>query len=156
MSNTKYTVRENKTFANYRAKAIVLINDYRKYERNYCGTLHDDVVTLQKRLAPAMAKMKEATEFDLMTPEFLDLVMKQNELMEKQAEAKEMFLIENDFKNAKTLCGIYYTDCELDIEQYENYGDLLAFLIETIDAFFLKQRSLSDSVSNGKKPTTTK
>jgi len=90
-----------------------------------------------------------------MTSEMLDLVMKQNELTELQNEAKEMFLIENDFKNAKELCAIYYTDCNFNPDDFEDYSKVYDFLMETMNGFFLKQRNISSSVSNGKKPTTT-
>ena len=152
-----YIVRENKTFANYRAKAIVLLNSYRKYEKEYCGSLFDEVVKLSKSKALDVYRKKgaEVTEADFMTSEMLDLVMKQNELTELQNEAKEMFLIENDFKNAKELCAIYYADCNFNPDDFEDYSKVYDFLMETINGFFLKQRNISSSVSNGKKPITT-
>ncbi len=152
-----YTVREKKTFANYRAKAIVLLNSYRKYEKEYCGSLFDEVVTLSKSKALEVYKQKgaEVTEADFMTSEMLDLVMKQNELTELQNEAKETFLIADEYKNAKTLCEIYYTDCNFNPDDYEDYYVMYEFLMETINGFFLKHRNISSSVRNGKKPTTT-
>ncbi len=152
-----YTVRENKTFANYRAKAIVLLNSYRKYEKEYCGTLFDEVALIQKTKALEIMKSKgiNLTEQDLLSEGFLELVLKQNELTELQNEAKEMFLIENDFKNAKELCSIYYTDCDFNTDMFENYSDMHSFLMETINGFFLKQRNLSSSVKSEKKPLTT-
>jgi len=152
-----YTIRNDRTFANYRAKAIVLLNSYRKYEKEYCGNLFDEVALLQKSKALSIIREKgiNLKEQDLLSEEFLELVLKQNDLIELQNEAKEMFLIQDDYKNAKELCSIYYTDCDFNVDLFENYSDMYSFLMETIDGFFLKQRNMSSSVSNGKKPTTT-
>lgn len=152
-----YTVRQNKTFANYRAKAIVLLNSYRKYEKEYCGSLFDEVVKLSKSKALDVYRQKgaEVTEADFMTSEMLDLVMKQNELTELQNEAKETFLLENDYAHAKTLCEIYYTDCTFNPEEYEDYYEMYEFLMETFNGFFLKHRKLSKSVKSGKEASTT-
>lgn len=156
--NTKYTVREDRTFANYRAKAVVLLNSYKKYEKEYCGSLLDEVTALLKAKALDVyrEKSRDLTEADIMTPEFLDLLTKQNELAETIKEAKEMFLIENDYANAKKLCEIYYTDCVFNSDEFDDYFAVYEFLMETIDGFFLKHRNILNSVNSGKSPLTTK
>jgi hypothetical protein len=155
--NTKYTIRENRTFANYRAKAIVFLNSYRVFEKEYCGSLFDEVAKLAKSkvLDSYREKGEALSEMDLMTPDFLDLVMKQNELTELQNEAKEMFLIENDYKNAKTLCEIYYEDCVFSADDFEDYYEMYEFLQDTIEGFFLKHCNMSKSGNSGKKTLPT-
>lgn len=139
-------------------RAIQLLNSYGKYEKEYCGSLLDEVLTLTKTKAIEVFKEKgkEATDVDFLTPEFLELVTKQNELTEMQKEAREMFLLENDYANAKTLCAIYYTDCEFNPDEFEDYFAMYEFLMDTMEGFFLKHRNMSSSVSNGKNPLTTK
>lgn len=135
----------------------MLLSKYREFEKSYCGDLLDEVVALQKTKAIQLMKDKgtELKEVDFMTPEFLDLVMKQNELLELQTECKEMFLIDNEFANAKILCEIWYEDYVFNQNDFEDYGKCYEFLMETIDGFFLTQRNMSSSVQSMKKNSTT-
>lgn len=146
-----FKIREKKSFSNYRVYAIKLLREYSKFEKEYCGSLYDEVSELQKSKAIELIRNKgtEVNETDLLTSEMLDLVLKQNQLNDLIKEAKEVFLIDNDYEKAKTLCGIYYEDFT-DFEGFEEYGELYEFLMKTFDGFFLNNQNISSTENSMK------
>jgi len=117
----------------------------------------DEVNQLQKSKAIELIKNKgEGIEQnDLLNSDLLDLVLKQNQLSDLQKEAQEVFLIDNDYKNAKTLCEIYYEDFT-GFDEFEEYGELYKFLMETLDGFFLNNRSIYNTENSTKNDLPTK
>lgn len=139
----KFKIREKKSFSNYRVHSIKLLREYSNFEKEYCGSLLEEVTELQKSKAIDLIKNKgtEISESDLLTPELLELVFKQNQLNDLIKEAKEVFLIDNDYKNAKALCNFYYEDFT-DFDGFDDYGELYEFLMETFNGFFLNNQNI--------------
>ena len=144
-------IRENKTFANYRARAIQLARAYEKFEKDYVtDEQRTRLLTLTKDAGDDLEK--KITENPL---EYAELIKLSSDIQTGFALAKEMFLIENDFQNAKTLCEIYYEDCDFEKQKELDYDKLLEFLLGALDGFFTKHVSLMLIGIRGKKASIT-
>jgi len=144
-------IRENKTFANYRARAIQLARAYEQFEKSYVTDAQKTrLLTLTKDAGDGLEEKIEANPL-----EYAELIKLSSDIQTGFALAKEMFLIENDFQNAKTLCEIYYEDCDFEKQKELDYDKLLEFLLEALDGFFQKHVSLIILGIRGKKDSTT-
>jgi hypothetical protein len=149
-------LRENKTFANYRAKSIPLMKEYNNIEKEYVSEeLKNRLIQLQvealKKTDNIEASIKENPA------DYAELIKATNEYNEGIAVAREMFMIGSEFKFAREVCDIVYEDCDFDklLEEKAEYEDLIKFLSETFQSFFLKNKNIINIVLNLKQPLTT-
>lgn len=142
-------IRENKTFANYRAKAIQLIRAYEQHEKSY---VTDEQRKRLLELSTEEGLEKKIEENPL---KYTELIKLSSDIQTGFILAKEMFLIENDFKNARTLCEIYFEDCDFEKQLLLSYEELLSFLMEAFSGFFQKHVSLINIGIRGIKASIT-
>lgn len=161
--NKEYTFR-TKSFKPYRIKAIKFIQSYREFEKDFIKDLQTDIQTFLFTDKKAMGKMVSASntndtaKINLATIEVLkenpEYALKAQELAERKAIAKELFLTtDNDGnpseQNAKELCDIMFDNASTinhNPQTELEYTEYLKFIYEVYDLFFSKYERLKSNV----------
>ncbi len=125
----------------------MLARAYEQYERQY---VTDELRSRVRELSKDVNPDELTEEFFKANPDkHRDLIRAVSELNISVALAKEMFLIDNDCKNGRELCNIWFEDCNFDEVLAMEYEALQGFLLETFADFFLKHVALTLSGIRG-------
>lgn len=162
-NGVEYTPRK-KSFKPYRSRALVFLNKYNEFEKSYTSTLLGEIQTFlitDKKFAGKIITArntsnserisKAVSEALLSSP---DYAMKSQELVNKKALAKELFLItdgegNSSDKNARELCDIMLEDSENinhNPETGDEYSEYMKFIYGLYDDFFEMCQRLTSTV----------